>query len=381
MNKQQIVYERDINTSYMKVSACLEENLDVRIMFHRKIKGMISVERCYINGEGQYWYDISGKQALDSYVKMNALEYSFFEILILRICEQLEILEWNLLDSNGLIIDPQYIFLNNKGEDISFVFYPRMDGDILKDIQKLLEYLLTKLNHSDQICVEGAYELYEMSLQEDYQVQDLKNAILRRRMKEKREQKGEKKEMYETEREGILEYSRVSESECTYGGEKNLLENKENFLQNKIEEKLAGLYKKVKEVLSRKHKEDIPTVVYPEEREEEHSVEIHPTVCITATLTEPRGILIYEGREDYPDFEIDKMICVVGKSPRARMQIDRETVSNYHAKIDYMDGYYIEDMNSTNGTFVNDEIINYKERRLLNAGDVIRFADVKYRFL
>ena len=91
----------------MKVSACTEENLDVRIMFHKKIKGMVPVERCYMNGEGQYWYDISGKQALDSFVKMNLLEYIVFERVILRICEQLELLEWNLLDANGLIVDPQ----------------------------------------------------------------------------------------------------------------------------------------------------------------------------------------------------------------------------------------------------------------------------------
>ena len=267
--------------------------------------------------------------------------------------------------------------MNHKGDDISFIFYPRADGDILKDIQKLLEYLLTKLNHADRVCIEGAYELYEISLQENYQVQDLKNTILERRMKGKREEK----EMYFGEKEETFEYSRVAESESSYGGEEIHINQKEYFLPNKMEEKLTNLYRKVKNMLGRKQKEDIPVVVYPQEKEEELPVEIHPTVCIAATLNEPRGVLIYEGIGDYPDFEIDKMICVVGKSHKARMRIDRETVSNYHAKIDYMDGYYIEDMNSTNGTFVNDEIINYKEKRWLHAGDVIRFADVKYRFL
>ena len=42
--------------------------------------------------------------------------------------------------------------------------------------------------------------------------------------------------------------------------------------------------------------------------------------------------------------------------------------------------YYIEDLNSTNGTFVNDEPLAYKERRKLNSNDMIRFADVRYRF-
>ena len=32
-------------------------------------------------------------------------------------------------------------------------------------------------------------------------------------------------------------------------------------------------------------------------------------------------------------------------------------------------------------TFINDELLNYREKRRLFSGDVIRFADVKYRFL
>ena len=43
--------------------------------------------------------------------------------------------------------------------------------------------------------------------------------------------------------------------------------------------------------------------------------------------------------------------------------------------------FYIEDLNSTNGTFVNDEVLAYKEKKLLKSNDIVRFADVKYRFV
>ena len=57
-------------------------------------------------------------------------------------------------------------------------------------------------------------------------------------------------------------------------------------------------------------------------------------------------------------------------------------ISQFHAKIEWMDDvYYIEDTNSTNGTYVNDTLLNYKEKRELTPGDSIRFADVKYRFM
>jgi len=45
------------------------------------------------------------------------------------------------------------------------------------------------------------------------------------------------------------------------------------------------------------------------------------------------------------------------------------------------DKFYIEDMNSANGTLVNGEILIYKEVRRLKEGDRITFADISYRFL
>lgn len=371
MNKNEIIYERTISTSYMKIPALENENMDVRIMLQRDINGMLPVERCHIDGKGEYWYNISGKQALDSYTKMHALEYPVFEHIILRICEQLEILEWNLLDGNGLMVDPELIFLNNKGEDISFVFYPHSGRDILKDIQTLMEYLLSKLSHSNHEAIKVAYELYEMTLCENYQVQKLKDTILKYRIEKSRQDKITLE----------VEPSKVAEREAVYRCEEHVVEKKESYLQEQIEEKLSALCKKAKQILVKHPKEEIPTVIYPQEEEEQLEVTSHPTICIAASLGEPRGVLIFEGIGNYPDFELDKTLCVIGKSSRAKLQISRETISNFHAKIEYMDGYVIEDMNSTNGTFVNDEILNYREKRVLNAGDVIRFADVKYRFL
>ena len=301
---------------------------------------------------------------------MQLLNSRMFEKLILRICEQLEILEWNLLDGNALQLQPQFIYLSH-GEEFYFVFYPSGKNSIFQEIRSLIEYLLTKLDHSDEQVVKSAYELYEISLREIYQIQELKDAILRGRLERKQE------ETLKVEAECI----RVAESECLYEEECYKNETKRAGLQEQLEEKFAAFREKARSIWIKNPKEEHPTVVYPQEEIEKEEISIHPTICIATALGEPRGLLIYEGIGDYPDFELNKSICVVGKSTRARMRIDRETISQFHAKIEYEDAYYIEDMNSTNGTFVNDAIVNYRERICLHAGDVIRFADVKYRFL
>ena len=110
---------------------------------------------------------------------------------------------------------------------------------------------------------------------------------------------------------------------------------------------------------------------------------IHPTVCLANLENSIEGRLVYEGLDAYPDFEVSKgELCIIGKNPKATVLLDRATISQFHAKIEYIDGnYYIEDMNSTNGTYVNEELLTYKQKRILRSKDIVSFADIKYRFL
>ena len=46
-----------------------------------------------------------------------------------------------------------------------------------------------------------------------------------------------------------------------------------------------------------------------------------------------------------------------------------------------MDGvYYIEDLNSRNGTWVNGQLLHYMEKQPLKDGDMILFAEESYQY-
>lgn len=367
----EISYERNINKSYMKISAVNKNSLDEKLMIQKKYQGILPMEKCFVNGRGQYWYNISGKQALDAYCKVNTINHNFFETLLLRICSQLEILEWNLIDSRCLMLDPELIYVNATGEEVSFALYPNTEGDLLDELRLLMEYLLTKLNHGDKEGVHQAYGIYHLTLTEGYSIADLKDAILKKRTQEA--------EPIELKPHGYNETSVMEDST-------DIVEEEESHVDifGALEKKLLAWLEEIKQKLwlKKENKEQTPMVVYPEEEKIEFEESMHPTICLTAAQSEPRGVLIYEGMLDYPDFELEQGICILGKNPRVKLHINRETISQFHAKFDYYAGsYYIEDMNSTNGTFVNDEMLNYKEQRMLSPGDVVRFADVKYRFL
>ena len=69
----------------------------------------------------------------------------------------------------------------------------------------------------------------------------------------------------------------------------------------------------------------------------------------------------------------------IGRSSEADVRIADRYASGVHARIFSRDGHtYIEDMNSTNGTRLNDAILK-GEAELID-GDVVRIGDTELRF-
>lgn len=64
-------------------------------------------------------------------------------------------------------------------------------------------------------------------------------------------------------------------------------------------------------------------------------------------------LLLKFGGSVLKEVVIDKEVITVGRKPGNDIQIDNLAVSGFHAKIEHDAGqYFIEDLNSTNGTFV-----------------------------
>ena len=78
------------------------------------------------------------------------------------------------------------------------------------------------------------------------------------------------------------------------------------------------------------------------------------------------------------DLESDEML--IGRSSKADVQVDQDSVSRHHAKV-RVDGTRItvEDMGSTNGTLVNDEHIEDTHR--LRNGDLVKIGRTIFKFI
>lgn len=417
MMNREVSYQRNIAGSYMKIPVSRINEFDERLILKKKLPGLIPVERCFMDGRGEYWYQITGKQSLDTYCRLQDVSVAFIEQVILSVCSEIEILEWNLLDINCLQLEPELVYISNQTQEVLFCVYPENTQDISLGFQQLMEYLLTRIDHKDEEMVRLGYGIYEKTLREGYNILDIREFIVQRR-NERNPQIQDNSEMDGLGKatEGKRKSDKVAKQDRIRNADRTGKQEEKGVLKKQVEEacpvsetgvrdwrnglgKTQEIWAAMQEtwghirkllktplIPERTKKKELSQADFfydtEEEEELEPVIEIHPTVCIGQGNLREEGLLLYEGRDTYPDYHIQKEVCTVGKDQASDLLLQKETVSRHHAKIRKMeDGYYIEDLNSTNGTYLNDELLSYKEPRLLHSSDLICFADVKYRFI
>ena len=89
-----------------------------------------------------------------------------------------------------------------------------------------------------------------------------------------------------------------------------------------------------------------------------------------------RLVPLADGSLDDMDLTTAVMPCVIGRGKKETgYRIPTTQISRVHACIYSDEGfYYLEDRNSTNGTFINREKIEAFQRVKLNRGDIVSFA-------
>jgi len=109
------------------------------------------------------------------------------------------------------------------------------------------------------------------------------------------------------------------------------------------------------------------------------SIELHTD---SASPTNPTGafLLVIAGERPGRVFPLNGSVRTIGRSSRADIRLDQQSVSHEHAKLlQNGGGHLLLDMGSTNGTFVNDQSIRGEKK--LSAGDTIRIGETILSYL
>ncbi len=115
------------------------------------------------------------------------------------------------------------------------------------------------------------------------------------------------------------------------------------------------------------HRTDEPTLIYENE------------VPLNKQDADQASLVIIHGENLGKRYEIKGKELIIGRSTQVEIHINEENISRKHARVYKKNKIFIlEDMNSTNGTFVNTKRVEVRE---LNDGDLILVGATLFKFI
>ena len=388
---KEIRYNRNFNASHMVIEQTEgQQAWERRMLEENRTDELLAPDYVSENGKCYLWYDITGRQALDVIVDSAELNYELLEALCMALTGAVKKAEELLLSPDGMLLEPECIFVENRTGKISFCYYPGNEAPLKESFHGLLEYLLTKLNHGDRRVVESANQLYECTGMDGYCMTHIYRALRQGCRTEETEICQDESRDAEPaalrEREDIRNCE--EEMPKNLQGEKAVGIKRAGMTLAEIVKKLikaklpaTGELRKGRKSLIPKKRREEPFVFEPE-TESEMQRQQHPTVLLSEITNHPLGILKYEGNGCCGELKIDHTPYVIGSDAACDGILNSDTVSRRHARITKKgEVYFIEDLNSTNGTFVGGELINCRIRMSLTSNETVAFADEKFRFI
>jgi len=379
-----IEYIRKMQFGYMRIVVAQPlSRTEEEMLSHNKIEGILPVKWQKEDESYLLRYDITGKQALDVVLENEPVDEEFLRNLLAGICAVVKQLEKYLLIPEGILLQPETIFRDIKTQQIYFCYYPNETEPVQVRFRRLMEYILAKTNHKNQKAVELSYGVYEEALKEEFVLQD----IQRRLEKNFSDMCIQEEIKYEYEEENIKveEIGEMSLKEKVLK-EKILKEKNRRTFKFREWKKTCAVWirEKIKKYIKlekyKKKKKESEQIVF--EPEEEVIKTGLPTILLGEWKEEAEGVLKYEGRYHLPDLYIKKELFMIGSDSTCDGVLEQQTISHQHARISKVDGvYFIEDLNSTNGTTVDGGALSYKTKVSLKKNTLICFAKEPYRFL
>jgi hypothetical protein len=373
--KMQTEYRKDIRNRYLVInSETDDDDKDYRLnmIVENRIPHFAPCRTENVNGKGLLYYDITGKTDILSYLDMRQADEKFFSGLFAAVAEALESIQEYLLDPDGILLDPEYIYISTEPHGICFIYYPLNEKKFSEGCRILSEKLLGRIKQDDIQAVRLGYGFYKECAAGRITAQSLRDMSAGKMTdSEERSDKKEQGPIYDG-REVFDDHKRGSESMVKEEAEDYSFLFPEKA-ENAGKSRSRGFLNKIFKVRERGRyipgMKELPE--YEENREETTFLNSGmQKENIKAWLMPDRdfpagGVMLAEDR------------YIVGKKiAGADITLESKAVSRIHAKLIWQKGFYcIVDLSSKNGTRVNGVRIESGEKVSLKDGDRIVFAD------
>lgn len=373
-------YKRELDHNYLILEEQKEavyEGYEIYMLEENQIPGLLKCRMQRLDQQQRFCYDVTSRQPLDIILERKRLVYEDLRGLLRGIYRALLGAREYLLDVNGLILLPEYIYVNLDTNLPELCYFPYYEKPIQEQFFELTEYLLGKLDRQDRAGVELGYEIYKMASEENCSIEEIIN-IREKKQKEHADFADKIHLSWEEPEPAHPPVKKIAESGQGYGAKEAEIQGKDIKKRWFWEKRKKNGREKAVHTQEQKLLSGDEVLVEMQESEEERGAVLGETSLLSDT--QRKRLVLYGANPAVEALTVRGDSFLIGKREGiVDGRIDHPTVSRIHAKIEKREqSYYLTDLNSTNGTFLNDRLLEVNETVPLNIGDAVRFADVEY---
>ncbi len=356
------VYEKEWMENYLRVRQERTEDSEYeeKMLSFNDIPGFLQFETAVTDGSDTYRYKVTGKKPLSAVFQALPIREWHLKKILNCLIETVEHGREYLICDNDLVLEPEDVFVNLNDYTVEIMCLPGFGKDFRESMEKLLEFMLNRVDYDDKKAVELIYDCYVLALKEENGLKALKDRIL----------KGE-----ESEPDIVPEQKTAFAKEVFW----------DDDTEEDTEEEHSGFMKWIKGLFSRHNTERVPAVA------EERAV-FSERPDIVDDEPETRTVFLSQRKVGFTPY-----LFSIATSEMIRLEhspfsvgsmqehldhtMNGEGVSRLHARLYSKDGsWFVSDLNSTNGTYVNERAVMPGKDMILYNNDKIRFAGEEYVF-
>lgn len=389
-------YVRSLNCNYERIllkKRPEEKRYQYCILGRGGIKGLLSSSLRYINGQAYLYYDISSRQNVAQLYGNRCITRDWMRDFVWSLKRLRQELERFLLDVGNVIWYPDQVFQDLENNHFSFLYIPYYEGEA--SFSKLVEFWVEHIDYDDETLVDFTYQIYEQLERsgEEYLVSQIFEdaGCLEKPREQENAETSEQMSMSDSMEEAVADKPRLEHSEMDVEPSVSETEEiadkpdrQEKPEKGKREERrgILGIFEGKKN-RNKKLRDDYRQAMqrsmngYAAEETSYEEEEYGRTMFVEEKEEAGRVRKLYT-LEGKMLAGMDRPVLSIGKKKgEVDLVLDDISVSRMHARIILeKEEAYLEDLNSTNGTFKNGLRLQPYEKRRLEEEDEIRFGKV-----
>ncbi len=390
-------YLRTAKTRYMLVMGLDVSALayELKMIQKNRIPCLLPFQMIPTDGRVEYWYDVSGMLSLQTQCALESLNGNRIRLLLENLMDMKAQIEEYLLDDANICFLPETLYFERTPERIRFCYIPGLGASAPETpgLRGLAEELLRHVNHADSTAVRMGYEMYERCAHSTFDMADCADCLRIGKAPLPPEERAvsEPAIRWDGAGGGVIDFAPSQDIDLLFGAPHS---SEGHRRKRKPEKEVSAEQRKgagrEHEILhpaewkknpfrAEKPGEDemLFTLQAPEPTQ---APELEHTQAIPASEAGRAWKLVYKGGGVETDLTLSDFPFRVG-TDKSRVQgaLYARTVSRVHAQLDLVEGQlFVEDFNSTNGTYVNHALLPMNTRVKLNEGDRVVFATEEY---